>query len=296
MQQLEHHWIPIYDNLSSLPGWFSDALCSAVTGAGQESRALYTDDDVVIRSFRRCIMFNGINLPAQKGDLLDRTVLYETVPDAEKRRTEEELKAKYEQERPAMLGGFLDVLVKAIRIKDTVQPEKLFRLADFTRWGCALSEALGYPQTEFMKALKCNLKSQNDETVHASPVASAFIAYCNEKLTGYDIDHQYVNTPTNVFRDVEEMAQTMLINTKTKDWPRGTQPFTRKLKGVQDAITAFGWNYDIIPNGATRDMHIWTTTQPKKQPTQETIVTSQKPKRLCKDECKNWHNIDNCPL
>jgi len=93
LQVLDHHYIPIFDNLDSLPRWFSDMLCGAVTGAGQESRALYTIEDSFIRAFRRRVMLNGLNLPATKGDLLNRTIMHPTEPNVE-RRTEEELDKK----------------------------------------------------------------------------------------------------------------------------------------------------------------------------------------------------------
>jgi hypothetical protein len=290
-QQLEHHWMPIYDNISTTPKWFNDALCRAVTGTGQETRALYTDDDVIIRNFKRCIMLNGINLPAEKGDLLDRTILYETIPDADARKTEKELKAAYEQARPAILGGFLDTLSKALKIKETVKPTK-FRLADFSCWGCALSEALGHQQTEFIEASEDNLRSQNEEAAHASPVASAFVAYCSKNLEEHDINNPYIDTPTNIFHEVEATAQIMLISTKTNGWPRGPQPFTRKLSEVRDAIAAFGWCYEVIANGAKRDMHIWSTAKAKPKPIPEAIENKETKKRYCRDECINANPND----
>lgn len=261
MQQLEHHWIPIYDNISSLPTWFSDALCRAVTGAGQETRELYTDDGCIIRQYKRCIMLNAINLPAQKGDLLDRTTLLETVPDPQARKTEEELNTAYQQERPAILGGFLDLMVKTLQVKDNIEPSKLFRLADFTRWGCAITEALGYTQQDFIDACEANLQTQNDATVDASPTSKAFIEYCNNRLNTHSVKDPFVGTPEYVFRMVTQYAEdNMSISTRQKGWAKSAQAFTRKLNESRDALAAQGWLYEVIPNGAKRDMQIWTTT------------------------------------
>ena len=85
LQNLDHHYIPIFDNLDYVPRWFSDILCRAVTGAGQESRALYTDDDSFIRTFRRCPMLNGLNHPGTKGDLLNREIMHPTEPNGKRR-------------------------------------------------------------------------------------------------------------------------------------------------------------------------------------------------------------------
>jgi hypothetical protein len=262
IQQLEHHWMPIYDNLSSLPQWFSNALCRAVTGEGQEVRQLYTDNGVIIREFRRCPMINGINLPAQQGDLLDRTIPHETIPEVN-RKTEAELNTAYENDRGEILGGFLDATVKALNLIDAVKPKKLFRLADFTIWGCALAEALGGTSEEFIKAYDDVLMFQNEETVHASAVATAFIEYCSKDVRKDD----FTDSPSNVFSGVENRARQLNINTKQRSWPKTPQSFSRELNKARAAIAAAGWEYEVIP-GTQRKMHIWAN---KVEPHKEVI-------------------------
>ncbi len=71
IQQLGHNYVAYYDNISSLRNWMSDEICRAVSGSGSSVRKLYTDDEDKIRSFKRCIGINGINLAATKPDLLD---------------------------------------------------------------------------------------------------------------------------------------------------------------------------------------------------------------------------------
>jgi len=50
---LGKHAVPVFDNLSRMPDWMVDSFCRAVTGAASEKRALYTDGDSVLLSFRR---------------------------------------------------------------------------------------------------------------------------------------------------------------------------------------------------------------------------------------------------
>ncbi len=66
VQQLAHHWMPYYDNITDLSAWASDALCRASTGEGFSKRELYSDDDDVIYQFRRCPGLNGINVAARQ--------------------------------------------------------------------------------------------------------------------------------------------------------------------------------------------------------------------------------------
>jgi hypothetical protein len=74
IQQLSHNYVAYYDNISRMNNWTSDQICRAVTGSGSTVRRLYTSDDDVNRSFKRCIVLNGVNLAASKPDLLDRGI------------------------------------------------------------------------------------------------------------------------------------------------------------------------------------------------------------------------------
>jgi hypothetical protein len=57
VQALAHRFAAVLDNVSSLPGWLSDLLCCAITGDGFTKRQLFTDDDDVIYSYRRALLF-----------------------------------------------------------------------------------------------------------------------------------------------------------------------------------------------------------------------------------------------
>jgi hypothetical protein len=72
-----------------------------VTGSRFSKRQLYTDDDDIIYSFKRCIGFNGINLVATKADLLDICLIIqlERIPK-ENRRKIEEIWKEFEKIKP----------------------------------------------------------------------------------------------------------------------------------------------------------------------------------------------------
>src|SRR4029453_9878290 len=65
-------WIVALDNVSAIPAWFSDTLCKAVTGDGIVERALFTDDDISVISFRRCIALTTIDAGRLAGHLAQR--------------------------------------------------------------------------------------------------------------------------------------------------------------------------------------------------------------------------------
>ncbi len=105
IQQLSHNYMAFYDNVSTLRDRTSDQLCRAVTGSGSSKRVLYSDDDDFIRSFKRCIGLNGINLAATKPDLLDRALFFELKRIENKdRRKIEDIWKEFEGMRPQVFS------------------------------------------------------------------------------------------------------------------------------------------------------------------------------------------------
>jgi hypothetical protein len=65
-------WVVGVDNLSTIPAWWSDALCRAVTGDGDVRRKLYSDADLTVFASRRVVLLNGIDLGVVRDDLSER--------------------------------------------------------------------------------------------------------------------------------------------------------------------------------------------------------------------------------
>ena len=70
-------WVVALDNVSTIPDWFSDTLCKAVTGDGIVERALHTDDDINVLTFRRCVALTSIDAGRLAGDLAERLLTVE---------------------------------------------------------------------------------------------------------------------------------------------------------------------------------------------------------------------------
>lgn len=287
LQNLDHHYMPVFDNLDSIPKWFSSMLCCAVTGAGQESRALYTDDDSFIRNFRRCVLINGVNLPAQKGDLLNRITIHQAEPEPNSRRTEKDLNESYEKTQPEILGGLLDAVSKSLKIIETIKPNTEFRLADFTTWGCALAEALGKSSADFILAMRENLESQNTADIENNVCADAFLSYCSKWASAATEKDPVTGTPDAIFSAVTNEATLLKINTSGKKWPSAACYFTRKLNDSKNAILSYGWNFEVVPMGSKREMRIWSLNPVKTPPKYENIVDCHKAERseITRGEC-----------
>ncbi|MBF7084187.1 bifunctional DNA primase/polymerase [Desulfallas sp. Bu1-1] len=240
--QLAHNYMPAYDNLDGLQPWQSDLFCCAATGGGISKRELYTDDEEVILSFRRCVTLNGINLVANRSDLLDRSILFELErisPD--KRREESEFWQEFEKARPYIMGGIFKTLARAMRIYPTVKLDKLPRMADFCRWGYAVAEALGIGGEVFLDAYQDNISRANEEAIAGSPVAAAVVALMRGR-------NEWSGTATALLSTLDKVAETERINTKGKGWPRAANALSRRLRQVKNNLLDAGIVYDVTRN------------------------------------------------
>ena len=171
-----NEWMPVFDNLSGISDWMSDALCRIATGGGFSTRKLYADDEEMLFEVCRPIIFNGIEDQAIRGDLLDRTI---TLPLAripeEKRRDEATFWKDFEAARPSIFGGLLAAVSVAIRNFDSVKLERVPRMADFTRWVTAAEPQLGWAPGTFLRAYDANREAAQIRVVEANPVVTLLI-------------------------------------------------------------------------------------------------------------------------
>ncbi len=183
IQALTQHYYSIWDNMSDVDPDISDVFCRAITGAAFQLRALFTDDETFLRAFKRVVNMNGINIPADRPDLLDRVAVFEApyVPMA-KRRSETEIYAEFEKDAPIILGGVLDILVKALEIYPTIELEQLPRMADFALWGAAVSEAMGIPHSKFINAYYSNILTVKGNVVRSRITGRILLDILEEEI------------------------------------------------------------------------------------------------------------------
>lgn len=134
----------VFDNVSKLQPWISDALCLLATGGGFAGRELYTNADEYVVEATRPVILTGIYNVIYRGDLADRTIdIQLDLMDDHTRKTEGEMKAAFKADCPFIFGSLLNALSVALKFMPTTDRSRLGRMADFELLGRAASSALG---------------------------------------------------------------------------------------------------------------------------------------------------------
>lgn len=164
-------WVVGLDNISGISGWLSDALCRAVTGDGIVRRQLYTDGDLIVIAYRRCVILTAIDAGAMRGDLADRLVRVglERIAPSD-RATDAEVAARLEEARPRILGALLDIVAQVLHVLPDVHLDTLPRMADYAKVLAAVDQVTGLDCLDRYLALGSELMA---DVVDDDPVAVA---------------------------------------------------------------------------------------------------------------------------
>jgi hypothetical protein len=236
-QVLDHHAVAAFDNVGYLKQDISDHLCRAVTGGGFSKRQLYTDEADIIFEFRRIVVLNGISIPGTRPDLLDRSILLNLGHiDKTDRRLEKELTAEFEAHRPRILGAMFSLLSRAMQTYDSTVLDGAPRMADWTRWGMAIAEAIEPGGAELLlEAYRQNRLQQNEEALAAHAIGAAVLALMA------DVDrNEWTGTPSKLLTKLNQVAEENSIDTTSRLWPRGASWLLRRLQEVETNLVTTG--------------------------------------------------------
>jgi hypothetical protein len=205
---------------------------------------LYTDDEDVTRRFRRCIGLNGINIIVDKPDLMSRSVVIETLKVAQsQRRTDSDVLAEIQRVSPRILGDALTVICRARKLlEDGLEVPKLERMADFTRWGYAITEVLGLPGQFFINAFNENIGESEALVVRSNVVGGVLLDYLENVLSP--------SAPSCKFGG-HQLFVTLRLKAKgdginiTQDFPGSPTWLGKAIKEIAPNLPAAGYSCSI---------------------------------------------------
>ena len=220
-----------FDNVSGLPAWISDTLCRLASGGGFATRTLYSDLDETLFDASRPIILNGIEDIISRPDLAERSLLLTLQPIAEDmRRTEKELFAAFEKQRPYILGALLSAVSHGLKRLPDIRLAKLPRMADFALWGAACETAI-WADGAFWAAYSRNLEEATDSVIDADFVAGAIRILVIEQP-------EWAGSAVELLAIITETAGDRAA--KAKDWPGTPKALTGRLRRASPLLRKLG--------------------------------------------------------
>ncbi len=176
------NWLPIFDNLSHLEPWLSDALCRLGDGTGLKRRARYTDSSVAVVHAKRPVILTGIGELATRGNLLNRALILRLPPlDDAHRRPDTELWVALEEARPRMLGALYGTLSGVLAELPNVGLPRLPRMGDFARVGVAVERVLAWPRGSFLANYAENRATGEELALEFYPIVESLCRLAQER-------------------------------------------------------------------------------------------------------------------
>jgi hypothetical protein len=170
----EHQHILLLDNISSLPGDISDALCRLSTGDGLETRSLYSDRDLAVFDVAAPVLITSVVDAVTRPDLLDRALMLD-LPIRRSRRTDAEIMRDFEALRPRVLGALLHAVARGLGSSEVLIPDEV-RMRAPAEFAARAAPALGIRAEEIVEAYLTSRGAAHD-VLSEDPVVDAVLKW-----------------------------------------------------------------------------------------------------------------------
>ena len=228
-----------YENLSHLPPAIQDAFCMMATGGAHVTRKHYTNDEEATISVKRPVIINSIPSVLTAQDAIDRSITIECPRIAY--REESEINAAWDKAKPAIFGGLMDLFVKTLALLPSVKLINPPRMADFTRLGEAMAQALGHQPGTFDTLYKANRSEGMSRALEASPVAVAVRELVDDH-NGISLS-VFTGTMKALLERLEKYKQ------ESNAWPKSPRGLGDVLRRQQPALASLGIDIEISKPG-----------------------------------------------
>jgi len=236
-----------FDNLSSIDGEMSDALCRLAYGEGFGTRELHTDGEEFIVAGARPIMLNGIAAALGRADLADRSITINMAPIARAERQRDSIvAARFLAAWPEILGALLDGAAGALADEPkTTVPGGYERMAEFCHWGTAAERGLGFERGAVIDAYRANRRVVVDVGIENDPVASA--------IRSYVLDHRRPVKGLSASQLLPELDAIVSDRVRhSRQWPSSAQKLGMALMRVAGLLRAHGFTVEHFQSNGNR--------------------------------------------
>lgn len=199
--------------------------------------------------FRRCIIINGIDVGAVRPDLAERMAMIDLRRiDRHARKAEATMRQQWEEARPSILSGLLDLAARVHHRLETIPLDDAPRMADF---GCVLACVDEVLLSDGLRRYMSRADQLSEDSLSADPFIERLRHHTREPLCGQSgVDLLAFITPTG--GDWR----------RPKEWPRNGRDVTSLLRRHAPALRKLGWV--IEDDGARNHRNVlqWTIYPP----------------------------------
>ena len=222
----KNSWVVSVDNVSGISNWWSDALCRAVTGDAWVCRKLYTDGEVSVLQFKRCIILTSIDAGALRGDLGERVLKVELERiEGCHRMSERQLKKQYQEAHPHIFAQILDELAKVLAQLPEVNIQDKPRMADFAEVLQALDD-VDDADNRFLYLYQTQGRVIAGDVAEDSAVGAAIIQLIHEHT-------RWEGTAT-------ELLESIAPEKPGRMWPNSPRALSAELKPLTPGLRVRG--------------------------------------------------------
>lgn len=232
----------ILDNVSSIQTWFSDSLCTTITGIGERRRKLFTDRESISFNMKKVVILNGIDVSIKRNDLADRLLLIQlpVIPD-EERKSDKDLDSFWKEIYPEAIASLLDLAARVHAHVKNVELAKLPRMADFAKVLKALDEIEGTNSLE--------LYLEGIGSLAATTVESdEFLVAITKVVT---------NSMTVTGSELLDLLHGHKPLDKESSWPANAREVSQRLSLTAPALRRLGYQVEDLGNKNKSNTKKW---------------------------------------
>jgi energy-coupling factor transporter ATP-binding protein EcfA2 len=230
-QIIDHQYLPLLDNLTSISRKLSDLMCKSFSGGSHVKKELYTNDKDFILRLNGNIIFTAIELIKPKADFSNRCYKLFIEKTALSNRSREIMMEKFEKARPRIFGALLDTLSKTLEKVKQIEPKGHYRTVDFDRYATAAAEVLGYGAEFFQEARDHCEEIKRKSITNSTPLIEAISGYLRSNNGIYS-------------GNLKKLLQQLPNYTGSPDeLPKLPHVLSRRLKEIKPEIDAAGIVY-----------------------------------------------------
>jgi hypothetical protein len=228
-------WLPVYDNVSSLPQDMSDALCVILDGGGLGKRRLYSNDEEALVEAQRAVLITAIPDVLRAGDLLSRAITIEA-PILDRKIGERAIERALELLRPRLMGLICEGVSRALAAEYNSDAETV-RRADVVGFVEEALTAFGLERGRFRAAYQANQLEAFQGATVSDPVGDAVVQLMAGRAAPWK------GLATALLKTLTAHQKSAMTELPI-GWPRTAHHLTGRLRRLSPDLRALGISYE----------------------------------------------------